>query len=64
MKSLPKVAAEIAAPLTRAKKITMVSSGNGEIGASKLTGEILDIVDRIPNLVESMTGVKMQNALK
>jgi len=60
---LPKVAAEVAAPLTKTKKVTMVSSGGGEIGAAKLTGEVLDVVNRLPNLVESMTGVKMSQAL-
>jgi len=60
---LPKVAAEVAAPLTKAKKVTMVSSGGGEIGAAKLTGEVLDVVNRLPNLVESMTGVKLSQAL-
>jgi len=60
---LPKVAAEVAAPLTKTKKVTMVSSGGGEIGAAKLTGEVLDVVNRLPNLVESMTGVKLSQAL-
>jgi len=60
---LPKVAAEVAAPLTKTKKVTMVSSGGGEVGAAKLTGEILDVVNRLPNLVESMTGVKLSQAL-
>lgn len=35
----------------------MVSSGGGEIGAAKLTGEILAIVNKVPELVKSMTGV-------
>jgi len=60
---LPKVAAEVAAPLTKTKKVTMVSSGGGEIGAAKLTGEVLDVVNRLPNLVESMTGVKLSQTL-
>merc|ERR1711990_1033547 len=60
---LPKVAAEVAAPLTKTKKVTMVSSGGGEIGAAKLTGEVLDVVNRLPSLVESMTGVKLSQAL-
>uniref|UniRef100_A0A182K2I2 Band 7 domain-containing protein n=1 Tax=Anopheles christyi TaxID=43041 RepID=A0A182K2I2_9DIPT len=55
--TLPKVAAEVAAPLSQAKKITMVSSGNGEVGAVKLTGEVLQIVNKIPELVKSITGV-------
>lgn len=32
----------------------MVSSGNGEIGAAKLTGEVLSIVGRIPELVKQV----------
>lgn len=51
------VAAEVAAPLSQAKKITMVSSGSGEVGASKLTGEVLDIVNKVPELVKNITGV-------
>jgi flotillin len=35
----------------------MVSSGNGEIGAAKLTGEVLAIVGRIPELVKQMTNI-------
>ncbi|KAI8430726.1 hypothetical protein MSG28_000910 [Choristoneura fumiferana] len=38
------VAAEVAAPLSQARKVTMVSCGGGEVGAAKLTGEVLSIV--------------------
>lgn len=51
------MAAEVAAPLSQAKKITMVSAGNGEIGAAKLTGEVFNIVTKVPDLVKSLTGV-------
>lgn len=37
------MASEVATPMAKTKKITMVSS-NGETGASKLTGEVLDIM--------------------
>lgn len=47
----------MAAPLSQAKKVTMVSSGNGQIGAAKLTGEVLDIVIRVPEMVKQLTGV-------
>lgn len=53
------MAAEVAAPLAQAKKITMISSGDGEVGASKLTGEVLDIMAKVPNLVKSLTGIDM-----
>ena len=36
MKVLPKVAAEVSAPLSQTEKITMVSDGDGPIGASKV----------------------------
>ncbi|KAL1516671.1 hypothetical protein ABEB36_000553 [Hypothenemus hampei] len=61
---LPKMAAEIAAPLSQAKKITMVCSGNGEVGAAKLTGEVLEIVNRVPALIETMTGVNITKSVK
>ncbi|XP_044746126.1 flotillin-1 isoform X1 [Coccinella septempunctata] len=61
---LPKVAAEVAAPLSQAKKITMVSTGSGDVGASKLTGEVLDIVTRMPMLVKSMTGVDIAKSVR
>lgn len=51
------IAAEVAAPLSQAKKITMVSTGGGEIGAAKLTEEVLQIVNKVPELVKSITGV-------
>ncbi|XP_039286171.1 flotillin-1 isoform X3 [Nilaparvata lugens] len=63
LETLPKVAAEVAAPLSQAKKITMVSSGGGEVGAAKLTGEVLDIVAKVPDLVKSMTGVNIMKQL-
>lgn len=53
------MAAEVAAPLTQAKKITMVSAGDGEVGAAKMTGEVLDIMAKVPNLVKSLTGIDM-----
>lgn len=35
----------------------MVSSGQGDVGAAKLTGEVLNIVTKVPELVKTMTGV-------
>ena len=51
------IAAEIAAPLAQTKKVTMVSTGNGDIGAAKLTGEVMLIMEKLPQVVNSMTGV-------
>lgn len=63
LETLPKVAAEVAAPLSQAKKITMVSSGQGDIGAAKLTGEVLAIVNKVPELVKNITGVDIARSV-
>lgn len=56
---LPKLAAEVAAPLSSCHKITMVSSGSGDLGAHKITGEVISIMETLPNLVRGMTGFDM-----
>jgi len=63
LQTLPKIAAEVAAPLSQAKKITMVSDGSGEVGASRITGEVLDVMVRVPEMVNRMTGVDVTNNL-
>lgn len=57
LKVLPQVAAEVSAPMSQANKITMVSSGDGPIGASRVTGEVLEIMGSLPDTVKKMTGV-------
>lgn len=64
LNTLPKVAAEVAAPICQTKKITMVASGDGEIGAAKLTGEVLDIMAKVPTLVKSLTGIDMAQSIR
>ncbi|KAM5262471.1 flotillin-1 isoform 3-T3 [Ctenodactylus gundi] len=59
LEKLPQVAEEISGPLTSANKITLVSSGSGTVGAAKVTGEVLDILSRLPENVEKLTGVSI-----
>lgn len=56
------MAAEIAHPMSQTNKITMVSS-NGETGAAKLTGEVVEIMSKVPLLVKSMTGVDLTKVM-
>merc|ERR1711953_1073826 len=63
LKVLPKVAAEVSAPLSQVDKITMVSDGDGPIGASKVTGEVLDIMNSLPAMVQNMTGVDIKGRM-
>ncbi|XP_062904189.1 flotillin-1-like isoform X2 [Mobula hypostoma] len=65
LEKLPQVAAEISQPFSKVKKITMVSSGSGEVGASKMSGEVLDIMTRLPETIEKLTGVNIsQGAMR
>jgi len=65
LEALPKIAAEIAAPLSQGiDKMTMVSTGKGEVGAAKLTNEVMDIVIKVPALVEKLTGIELSKTLK
>jgi len=57
LKVLPQVAAEVSAPLASTDKITMVSTGDGPIGASRVTDEVLSIMNSLPTMVQGMTGV-------
>uniref|UniRef100_A0A671PB92 Flotillin n=1 Tax=Sinocyclocheilus anshuiensis TaxID=1608454 RepID=A0A671PB92_9TELE len=63
LEKLPLMAEEISKPLCAAQKVTMVSSGGSEVGAAKLTGEVLEIMTRLPSAVEKLTGVKISQVV-
>ncbi|KAJ8334415.1 hypothetical protein SKAU_G00400540 [Synaphobranchus kaupii] len=64
LEKLPLIAEEISRPLSAAQKITMVSSGGSEVGAAKLTGEVLDIMTRLPEAVQKLTGVSISQVTR
>lgn len=39
----------------------MVSDGKNDIGAAKLTNEVLDIITKVPHVVSKLTGVNITN---
>jgi len=41
----------------------MVSGGSSEIGVNKVTTEILQVVERLPKMVEGVTGVDIAKVL-
>ena len=63
LQTLPKVAAEVAAPLTRVNKVTMVADSNGEIGAARMTDEVLSIMTKVPEVIHNMTGVDIKSTM-
>jgi len=62
---LPDVAGKISEPLSKTEKIVIINSGNGTGGgASKLTGDVTQIIGQLPPVFESLTGVKFEKLLE
>jgi flotillin len=63
LQMMPKIAAEVSGPISQTNKITMVAAGDGPVGASRITQEVLDIMGSLPDIVEKMTGVNITEKL-
>jgi len=62
---LPEVAGRISEPLSKTEKMVIINSGNGVGGgASKITGDITQIIAQLPPVLESLTGVKFEKLLE
>lgn len=62
---LPKMAEAVAAPLAKTERIVIVSTdGSGGAGASRVTQDIAQVIAQLPPVVESLTGVKLEELLK
>ena len=62
---LPEVAGKISEPLSKTDRMVIINSGNGVGGgASKLTGDITQIVAQLPPVIESLTGIKFEKLLE
>ena len=62
---LPDVAGKINEPLSKTERMVIINSGNGVGGgASKLTGDITQIISQLPPVLESLTGIKLETLLQ
>jgi flotillin len=62
---LPELAGKISEPLSKTEKMVIINSGNGVGGgASKLTGDITQIIAQLPPVLESLTGIKFDKLLE
>jgi flotillin len=62
---LPEVAGKISEPLSKMEKMIIINSGSGVGGgASKLTGDVTQIVAQLPPIIESLTGIKFEKLLE
>ncbi|EYE87740.1 hypothetical protein Q428_11645 [Fervidicella metallireducens AeB] len=64
IEKLPEIARAVAEPLSKTEKIVIVDSGQGQgKGAAKVSGYITDIMATVPEVVETLTGVKLSELL-
>jgi flotillin len=62
---LPEVAGRVSEPLSKTEKIVIINSGSGPGGgASKVTGDVTQIIAQLPPVLESLTGVKFEKLLE
>jgi len=62
---LPEVAGKISEPLSKTERIVIINSGNGVGGgASKLTGDVTQIIAQLPPVIESLTGIKLEKLME
>ena len=62
---LPELAGKISEPLAKMERMVIINSGNGPGGgASKLTGDVTQIMSQLPPVIESLTGIKLEKLLE
>lgn len=62
---LPEVAGKISEPLAKTERMVIINSGSGPGGgASKVTGDVTQIISQLPPVIESLTGIKFEKLLE
>jgi flotillin len=65
LSGMPEVARAFAQSLASVDKITVVSTGDGRTqGASQITGEVAKMVAQVPELFETLTGMKVSELME
>jgi flotillin len=64
MDVLPDLAKAVSEPLSKVEKIVIVGgSGDGSLGASKVTGEVARVMAQLPAIMESLGGADLKRLL-
>ncbi len=61
---LPDIARAVAEPLSKIDHITMVNTGNGDVGLSKITAEVAKVIAQVPPVVQSLTGIDLAGLVR
>ncbi len=62
---MPQLAAAVSEPLSKTDKIVMLGGdGNGGVGAHRVTRDVMKIVAELPEVLESLTGKRLEELVK
>jgi flotillin len=64
--NLPEMVRALAEPLSKVDKISIVSTGsgaNGNLGASRVTGDMVNMLAQTPAILEALTGVRLADLM-
>src|SRR5213593_4186996 len=62
---LPEIAGKISEPLSKTERMVIINNGNGNGGgASKITGDVTQIISQLPPVLEALTGVRFEKLLE
>ena len=68
LSEMPEVVRALAEPLTKVDKITVISTGpdgqSSGAGVNRVTADMASIIAQVPALLESLTGVRIEDLLK
>ena len=64
IEALPAVAQAISQPLAQTDRIVVIGGGDGQsTGASKIAGDITNIIAQVPATIEALTGLNLNEAI-
>jgi flotillin len=61
---LPQLASAVSEPLSRTDKIVMIGGNGSGPGAARISGEVAKVVAELPEMLEALTGMKLEELLK
>ena len=64
LKVLPELARAVAEPLAKVDKIVVVGGGDKDLGTTKITGQVAQILAQMPEVVKTLTGADLNAFLR
>lgn len=63
LRQMPEIVRAMSEPLAKTGSITIVSTGDGATGASRLSGDLTRSLAEVPAIVEALSGIKLKDVM-